>query len=323
MTASATSLRAVDVAVLGAGPAGIGAAIAAHAAGRSVLLIDEAPAADGQIYRKVPDALLPARHGAGDTDPDRRAGDALRRELSGSGVRTAFGWRVWSVMCSDHGFRLDAISDGGPHSVEAAALLIATGAIERALPFPGWTTPGVFGLAAATTMLKSQRISPGKRVVVAGAGSLLAAVAAGVVKAGADVAAVVDVNGPAHWLAAAPALALRPRLAAQGADWVLRLLRARVLFHFRARAVRALGDQRRGPLDWPNFDGLGVACPVNQQVSDFFVTIRGRLFRSRSSSATRSSRPRRAIDRVRGARIPPWRPCGCASSHRSQSEARS
>ena len=79
MTASAPATRAVnvDVAVLGAGPAGIGAAIAAHAAGRSVLLVDEAPAAGGQIYRKLPDSLLPAGHGAGDTDPDRRAGDAL------------------------------------------------------------------------------------------------------------------------------------------------------------------------------------------------------------------------------------------------------
>ena len=101
MIASAPATGAVDVAVLGAGPAGIGAAVAAHAAGRSVLLIDEAPAGGGQIYRKLPDSLLPARHGAGDTDPDRRAGDALRRELSGSGVRTAFGWRVWSVMRSE------------------------------------------------------------------------------------------------------------------------------------------------------------------------------------------------------------------------------
>ena len=58
MTASATATCAVDVAVLGAGPAGIGAAIAAHVAGRSVLLIDEAPAAGGQIYRKLPDSLL-------------------------------------------------------------------------------------------------------------------------------------------------------------------------------------------------------------------------------------------------------------------------
>ena len=243
MTGEASS-HAVDLAVLGAGPAGTEAALAAAAAGRSVLLVDEAPAAGGQIYRKAPDALLTARHGAGGPDPDRRAGDALRRELDGSGVRTAFGWRVWSVIRSERGFRLDAIGLGDTHAVEATVLLVATGAIERVLPFPGWTTPGVFGLAAATTMLKSQRISPGKRVVVAGAGPLLAAVAAGVVKAGAEVAAVVDVNGPARWLAAVPNLALRPCLAAQGAGWVLRLLRARVPFHFRAHVVRAFGDKR-------------------------------------------------------------------------------
>ena len=186
MTASATPPPTVDVAVLGAGPAGIGAAVAADAAGRSVLLVDEAPAAGGQIYRKVPDTLTPARSGAGDTDPDRRVGDALRRELDDSGVRTAFGWRVWSVVRGERRFRLDGVGPGAAHAVEAKALLMATGAVERELPFPGWTTPGVFGRAAATTMLKSQRISPGRRVVVAGAGPLLAAVAAGVVKAGAD-----------------------------------------------------------------------------------------------------------------------------------------
>ena len=240
----ATPSRRVDLAVLGAGPAGTGAAIAAAAAGRSVLLIDEAPAAGGQIYRKTPNSLLPAPSDAGDSDPDRRAGDALRRDLDGSGAQTAFGWRVWSVMRVERGFRLDAVGPDSPHALEATALLIATGAIERVLPFPGWTTPGVFGLAAATTMLKTQRISPGQRVVVAGAGPLLAAVATGVLKAGAEVAALVDLNGPADWLAATPGLALRPRLAARGAGWLLRLLLAGVPIRFRAKVTRVLGDER-------------------------------------------------------------------------------
>ena len=97
---TATPSRRVDLAVLGAGPAGAGAAIAAVAAGRSVLLVDEAPSAGGQIYRKTPGALLPAHSDSGDSDPDRRAGDALRRDLDGSGAQTGFGWRVWSVMPS-------------------------------------------------------------------------------------------------------------------------------------------------------------------------------------------------------------------------------
>ena len=239
-----TPARPVDVAVLGAGPAGASAAVAAAESGLSVLLIDEAPCAGGQIFRKTPDALLPAPHDSGDADPDRRAGDALRRDLDGSGVATAFGWRVWSVTRHERGFRVDAIGSDAPHTVEATALLAATGAIERILPFPGWTTPGVFGLAAATILLKSQRISPGRRVVVAGAGPLLAAVGSGVLKARAEVAAVVDQNGPAQWLAAIPSLALRPRLAAQGAGWMLRLLQARVPIHFHAKVVRALGDGR-------------------------------------------------------------------------------
>ena len=218
--------------------------MAAVAAGLSVLLVDEARSAGGQVFREIPASLLPARGDAGKTEPDRRAGDALRRDLEHSGVVTAFGWRVWSVVRLERSFRLDAIGRDVPHTVEAAALLVATGAIERILPFPGWTGPGVFGLAAATILLKSQRISPGRRVVVAGAGPLLAAVAAGVLKANAEVAAVVDLNGPTQWLRAVPSLALRPRLAAQGGGWALRLLQARVPVHFRTRVVRALGERR-------------------------------------------------------------------------------
>ena len=240
----ATSAHSVDLAVLGAGPAGTSAAIAAAAAGLSVLLVDEARSAGGQVFREIPFSLLPARHDAGRADPDQHAGDALRRDLDHSGVTTAFGWRVWSVMRLERGFRLDAIGRDAPHTVEATALLAATGAIERILPFPGWTAPGVFGLAAATILLKSQRISPGRRVVVAGAGPLLAAVAAGVLKANAEVEAVIDLNGPAQWLRAIPSLALRPRLTAQGGGWALRLLQARVPIHFRSRVVRALGEGR-------------------------------------------------------------------------------
>ena len=263
---AATPVFSVDVAVLGAGPAGTSAAIACAAAGLSVLLVDEATSAGGQIYRKTPDPLLPARHDLGDADPDRSTGDALRRELAGSQVATGFGWRVWSVTRCERGFRLDAVSRDKPHAVEATALLAATGAIERIVPFPGWTTPGVFGLAAATILLKSQRISPGRHVVVAGAGPLLAAVAAGVLKAGSNVAAVVDLNGPTQWLAAMPSLALRPGLAAQGADWVIRLLRSHVPVHFHANVTRALGDEQLEAVEivttGNNADRRSVETPI-------------------------------------------------------------
>lgn len=83
----------------------------------------------------------------------------------------------------------------------APKLIAAIGTHERVVPFPGWTTPGVIGLAATTILLKSQRMLPGRATLVAGCGPLLLAVAAGILKGGGSVVAVVDVAGPGEWLA--------------------------------------------------------------------------------------------------------------------------
>lgn len=110
----------------------------------------------------------------------------------------------------------------------AQALVAATGTTERVVPFPGWTLPGVIGLAAATVMLKSQQMRPGERTVVAGCGPLLAAVAVGIVEGGGTVAAVVDLAGPKDWLSLLPALASRPDVLLRGIRWLRKLQRAGV-----------------------------------------------------------------------------------------------
>lgn len=214
----------VDVIVLGAGPAGIGAAVAASSHGADVVLLDEAPAAGGQVYRALPEtfaALEPKGLG-----PDHAIGEGLRRELAASAVRTRFGRCVWLV---EPGFRVSAVGDAGAGDAsetwESPRLIVATGTHERVFPFPGWTTPGVIGLAAATILLKSQRMVPGERTVVAGVGPLVAAVAAAIVKGGGTVAAMADLSSPGDWLATIPAMASRPDLLARGLGW-LRLIRA-------------------------------------------------------------------------------------------------
>ena len=116
----------------------------------------------------------------------------------------------------------------GPELHEAPQLILATGAYERLVPAPGWTLPGVVGLAAATVMLKAEGVLPGHRTVVAGVGPLLAAVAVGILKAGGEVAAVIDLARPGDWLGCLPALAARPDLLARGARWRMRLAAARV-----------------------------------------------------------------------------------------------
>lgn len=211
-----------DIAVLGAGPAGMAAAAEAARRGARVVLFDEAPQPGGQVYRAAPPGFLVPE------DPDKREGDSLRAALAASGAELRLGHRVWGLgggTLVPEGsppapFRLDALdAEGASAVVEARALVLCTGTQERVIPFPGWTLPGVVGLAAATILLKAQGVLPGRRVVVAGAGPLLYAVAAKLLKAGAEVAAVADLAGRAEWARALPALAARPGLLARGAAW--------------------------------------------------------------------------------------------------------
>lgn len=216
-----------DVAVLGAGPAGMAAAAEAARRGARTVLLEESPAPGGQVYRAAPSGWrVPP-------DPDRRAGDALRTALARSGAEIRTGHRVWGVGggplvplgTEAAPFRIDALpADGAPVTLQARALVLCPGTQERVIPFPGWTLPGVIGLAAATILLKAQGIAPGRQVVVAGAGPLLYAVAAKLLKAGVEVPAVVDLATRAEWRAALPALAARPDLLLRGAAWRASLL---------------------------------------------------------------------------------------------------
>ena len=207
-----------DVAVIGAGPAGAHAAIAAAAAGVDCVVIEQADAAGGQVYR------APVVRSSKDM-PEIAEGDRLRAELERSGTALAFGRRVWLV---EPGFVIHTVGQGRTERIDANQLILATGTTERVIPFPGWTTPGVIGLAAATILLKSQATLPGRKTLVAGRGPLLAAVAAGILDLGGGVAAVLDQSSRTDWLKALPKLLSRPDLLARGIGWWNKLRRAGV-----------------------------------------------------------------------------------------------
>ncbi|HBF31101.1 NAD(P)/FAD-dependent oxidoreductase [Rhizobium sp.] len=228
-----------DVIVIGAGPAGAEAALSASRSGLSVVLVDEAPAAGGQVYRAPPVSFSNMA-----ATPESQAGDALRQRLSQSSVDARFGHAVWSVS---PGLRVDALAKAGPVSWQSRAVIVATGAQERVVPFPGWTLPGVIGLAGATILLKSQHVLPGCRTLVAGQGPLLLAVAAGILKAGGSVAGVVDLSSRGDWLSQGRAFLGRPDLAARGAGWLSKLLLARVPLYHR-HAVQKAERQGEGEI---------------------------------------------------------------------------
>jgi thioredoxin reductase/bacterioferritin-associated ferredoxin len=208
-----------DVLVLGGGPAGVNAALAASAAGLKVALFDENTAAGGQVYRAPVSAAVPLTADQQAEQP----GDTLRRELAQSAVITYFNHVVWAVTAD---YRVDAAGPAGPMHCTGRALIVATGTTERIVPFDGWTTPGVIGLAAATILLKSQGILPGRSTLVAGCGPLLAAVAAKTIEGGGKVEAIADMAGLGDWGRTLPAMVSRPDLMREGFHWWHEISRA-------------------------------------------------------------------------------------------------
>lgn len=205
-------MNAVDVAVIGAGPAGMGAAIRASSLGLRTALIEETAEIGGQVYRPVPRGFT--------VRAKRSPADALRARLRASDVTFMLERSVWSLR---DGYRVDLVGARGTESLDARVVVLATGTFERFIPVRGWTLPGVIGLGAATVLMKSQQILPGRNVVVAGAGPLLLLAAAMIVEGGGRVAALVDLNRASDWTAHWPALMSRPDLMWQGARWWARL----------------------------------------------------------------------------------------------------
>jgi D-hydroxyproline dehydrogenase subunit alpha len=207
-----------ELAVVGAGPGGMSAALAAAQAGCRVALIDSAPQPGGQIYRQSQRPGPPADGGL----PGR-----LGRVVAHPRITLLTGVTVWHAERAGRGFRLHC-TGGGARAVEADAVVVATGASELVVPFPGWTLPGVVTAGAAQAMVKAQQRLVGGRVLVAGTGPLLLPVAAALARHGAQVASVCEAARVGPSLAALPGMARHPGKLAEAAGYAAALARARI-----------------------------------------------------------------------------------------------
>ena len=210
-----------DLLIVGAGPAGIGAAVEATGRGLSVLLLDENSAPGGRIWQ--------ALETRGAKDQDDPAALQLIRRLRSSSVAAHWNASVWAIEPDGQVFWTEA---GASHAVTARKILLATGTTERPLPIAGWTLPGVMTIGAAQIALKTGGLVPGGRVWLAGQGALLLLYATQMLDAGGQIAGVIDLSdgfapvralrhlSVAGWPEISRGMAWRRRLTASGIPWI-------------------------------------------------------------------------------------------------------
>jgi NADPH-dependent 2,4-dienoyl-CoA reductase/sulfur reductase-like enzyme len=206
---------AVDLVIVGAGPAGMAAALEARAGGLSALVLDENPSPGGQVWRAAEENAARGKP----LDADYAAGAEMAAALRRSEVPCRFGATVWAIEPEG---RVYFSAGGRAESVQAPRVLLATGATERPLPIPGWTLPGVMTIGAAQILLKTSGLVPEGRVWLAGQGPLLRFYAVQALAAGASLAGILDLSPePSRVLGLAdlPAIAAASEQVAKGVRW--------------------------------------------------------------------------------------------------------
>ncbi len=187
-----------DVAVVGAGPAGMAAATVAASVGLCVLVLDENASPGGQVWRAITTTPVLTRTILGN---DYWRGKDTVRAFVASGADYCPGATVWSL---DRARELGVSVAGKSRMIKARRVILATGALERPFPVPGWTLPGVMTVGGAQTVLKASGLLPEGRVVLAGQGPLLWLYAHQLLTAGGRIQAILETSDPAQRREALP-----------------------------------------------------------------------------------------------------------------------
>ena len=253
------ALSAADVLIVGAGPAGMAAALAARRHGLETIVIDDQPAPGGQIWRSVEtgaarDAVL----GASYTE-----GRAVTAAFRASGATYLDGAQLWQI---EAGFLAYLSRGGQAQAVTAKAVILATGAQERPTPFPGWTLPGVLTVGAAQILLKTSGQIPADPVWVAGCGPLPLLYAIQLVRAGGTIAGYLDTTPAGQWQRALRYLPGALRASSElfkGLGWMATLRRSGVPVVRGVVDLEAIGTDR---IERLRYRANGAAVTVDASI---------------------------------------------------------
>ncbi len=233
-------MRNIEVVIVGAGPGGLGAALAASSAGAEVVLIDEYPTLGGHYYKRVPEAFrLKALRAEGE---EYAEGLELVNQIKAAKIEVMSSTLVWSVYRNGV---VGVYRGNQTEEVKAQRIILAPGAQEAPVAFPGWTLPGVMMGGAAQALMVTQRVLPGRRAVLAGVGPLQLKVASQLTAAGATVLGILEASST-------PPVSMENALQSfghwakmrQGLKYWLALKKARIPYLHSHVPVRALGRDR-------------------------------------------------------------------------------
>lgn len=230
----------VPLLIVGAGPAGLAAADTALAHGMEVALLDEQPGPGGQIYRNIAEADERRR---GILGPDYTHGESLLAVLEKDRLDYRPGATLWEVTPERAVY---FTQDGHARKLTAGRIILATGAMERPMPFPGWTLPGAMTCGAAQIMLKASGLVA-EGAVLAGSGPLLLLLAIQMLAAGARIEAIVETTPAGNYMAASrrlPRALLAREYLRKGMAMMSALRRSGTPWYKGASGLQAVGAGR-------------------------------------------------------------------------------
>ncbi|MCW5296361.1 FAD-dependent oxidoreductase [Verminephrobacter eiseniae] len=267
--AAGAQAPAFDLIIVGAGPAGLSAALTAARHGLAVVVVDEQHDAGGQIFRQPPPTFCSPPSSA--FDSYAFGAPLLEHARRCRAIQWRLGTTAWGVFTPPCQGRVQVAIAGAGDSelLEARALLIATGAYDLPVAFAGWTLPGVMSAGGMQTLLKSQFLRAGKRFVLAGSHPLLLLVADALVQAGGEILELAIARTrpalqellagwravPGHW-----------RLLAQSAKALRNLRRHRVPIRFGTLVLRADGDPAVEQVTLGSVDSAWQVQPGTERV---------------------------------------------------------